>query len=359
MQLINRAAQRRRDPRFGLVHIGAHIGLACLLAIGAAGAARADDQPKLVVTYWQQATPSPETILATQPDLQKAIPANLTYHAITSGPAALAAMKAGAYDFVGGVGNPPVLAAIANHTDMKIVWAQYYDYAGLALRNDIAIPDGLVGKTIGEQIGSSEAFSFYGWLKNRNLLGKVKLVNLTPPAMMAAYKSGAIAGGWVSQPWPNEMAAINGKLIATSAAMAKEGYPGVNVVVAKASLVKDHPEIVQAYVCAMQKTTELVAGANAIDVLNKAGAYGGGQPNSDDVVKLGKDWPYWPIADQMGANGMGAVGDPSSGIVAKVLYQTGQWMHDQGTIANPPSEADIAGYIEPKFAQAVVDGHCK
>jgi taurine transport system substrate-binding protein len=339
--------------------LAARLGTACLLAVGAVGGADAAGQPNLVVTYWQQSTPSPETILATQPELQKTIPAHLTYHAITSGPAALAAMKSGAYDFVGGVGNPPVLAAIANRTNMKIVWAQYYDFAGLALRDGISIPDGLVGKTIGEQIGSSEAFSFYGWLKNRNLLGKVKLVNLTPPAMMAAYKSGAIAGGWVSQPWPSEMAADKGQVVATSAAMAKEGYPGINVVVVNDSVIKSHPEVVQAYVCALQKAADMATGVNSTDVLNKAGAYSGGEPNSDSVVKLGKEWPYWPIADQMGANGLGTVADPGSGLIAKVLYQTGQWMQEQGTISNPPSQKVVSSYIDPNFAQAVVEGHCK
>ena len=330
-----------------------------LLALGVAGTARAADAPSLVVSYWQQSTPSPETILATQPDLQKSIPAKLSYKAITSGPAALAAMKAGAYDFVGGVGNPPVLSAIANHTNMKIIWAQYYDDAALALRSDIAIPGGLDGKSLGEQIGSSEAFSFYGWLKNRGLIGKVKLLNLTPPAMLAAYKSGAIAGGWVSQPWPTDMAAVNGKIVATSADMAKENYPGVNVIAANADVVKTHPEVVQAYVCAMQKAADLTRGDKATEVLNKAGAYSGGTPDSDDVVKLGKDWPYWPIADQIGPNGLGTVEDPGTGIVAKVLYQTGQWMKDQGTIANPPDEKTIASTIDPTFAKGVVDGKCK
>lgn len=330
-----------------------------LLTATTGGMAQAADAPSLTVSYWQQSTPSPETILATQPDLEKLIPAKLTFKAITSGPAALAAMKAGAYDFVGGVGNPPVLSAIANHTNMKIVWAQYYDYAALAVRNGISIPGGLEGKSLGEQIGSSEAFSFYGWLKNRGLLGKVTLLNLTPPAMLAAYKSGAIAGGWVSQPWPSDMAAANGKLVVTSADMTKENYPGINVIVANARLVKTHPEIVQAYVCAMQKAADLTRSNKAVEVLNKAGAYSGGTPDSDDVIKLGKDWPYWPIADQMGPNGLGTVENPGMGIVAKVLYQTGQWMKEQGTIVNPPDQQTIASAIDPNFAKGVVDGKCK
>jgi len=336
------------------------IALAMAAAVSAAAVkvAVAQDKPSIIVTYWQQATALPETILATQPSLQATIPATITYRPITSGPAALAAMKAGAYDFVGGVGNPPVLSAIANQTNMKIIWAQYYDLAGFAVQKDIQVPNGLIGKDLAQQVGSSEAFSFYGWLKNRGLIGKVKLVNMIPQAMLAAFKSGAIAGGFVSEPFPTMMVSGHGKMVVTSAEMAKEGYPGINVIAANADLIKSHPEVVQAYVCALAKAETMVKGPNAVDVLNKAGAFSGGVPNSDEVVKLGADWPYWPLSDEMGPQGLGTVDNPSSGIVAQVLYKTGLWMKDQGKIQNPPSQEAVANFIDASFAQNVIDKKC-
>lgn len=320
--------------------------------------AQAASKPSLVVTYWQQATPLPETIIATQPTLRDTIAAHLHFRSVTSGPAAMAAMKSGAYDIVGGVGNTVVAAAIARHTNMKIVWAQYYDYAGLAVKNGISVPAGLVGKTFGEQVGSSEAFSFYGWLKRRHLVGKVHLINLTPPAMMAAYKTGAISGGWVSQPWPTDMAASGGRIVATSAQMAGEGYPGVNVVVVNGNVVKNHPKVVQAYVCALYKSTQMVKGAGSRAVLNKAGAYSGGKPNSEAVIKLGENWPYWPLSNELGAQGLGTVGNTQAGLVAKTLYKTGLWMQRQGTINHPPSLSTIATYVDPTFAEYVAKGRC-
>lgn len=322
------------------------------------GGAQANARPNLVVTYWQQATPLPETIIATQPALRNSIGANLHFRSITSGPAALAAMKSGAYSIVGGVGNTVVVAAIARRTNLRIVWAQYYDYAGLAVKKGIKIPSGLAGKTFGEQVGSSEAFSFYGWLKKRHLLGKVNLINLTPPAMLAAYKTGSISGGWVSQPWPTDMAASGGHIVATSAQMAGEGYPGINMVVVNSSVVTNHPKAVQAYVCALYKSTQLVKGSHSLAVLNNAGAYSGGKPNSLPVVKLGKNWPYWPLADEIGAKGLGTIGNPKSGLVANTLYKTGLWMEKQGTLNHPPSLSKIASYIDPKFAAYVVKGKC-
>jgi NitT/TauT family transport system substrate-binding protein len=337
--------------------LAACVAGAALAAFATPVPGRAADQPHVVVSFWAQASPLPETILATQPALARTIPAKLSFRQINSGPAALAGMKAGAYDFVGGVGNPPVTAAIANHTEMKVVWAQYYDYAGLAVRNGIAIPDGLIGKTLAQQIGSSEAFSFYGWLKKNNLLGKVRLVDLTPEPMVAAYKSGSIVGGFVSQPMTNIMAADNGHIVATSADEVADGYPGINLVVANARLVKDNPALVQAYVCAMQKGAEMVRGPDAQSVLQKSAAYGGA-PDSPDILKMGADWPYWPLSDEVGPRGMGTVADPASGLVAKVLFETGQWMHDQGRISTAPTMQDVVDHIDPRFAQAVVDGKC-
>jgi ABC-type nitrate/sulfonate/bicarbonate transport system substrate-binding protein len=357
MDIMRGAAHkhRRRAVRV-MAGIGLLIGAGGLVSgCGSHGSAASGT---VNVSYWQQATPLPETILATTPSLRKTIPATLSFKSITSGPAALAAMKTGAYSVVGGVGNPPVIAAINDGTDMKIVWAQYYDFAGLAVKKGVAMPSGLAGKTLGDQVGSSEAFSFYGWLKVHGLLNKVKLVNLTPPAMLAAYKSGAIAGGWVSQPWPQEMARAGGRLVTTSAAMAAEGYPGVNVIAVYGPLVKARPKVIQAYVCAVSKAASMTHGAGATAVLNRAGTYGGGTANSADVVTLGRQWPYWPVSREIGPNGLGTPSDPAGGLVAKTLYKTGQWMAGQGTIQHAPSLQTIASHIDPTFAAAAVAGKC-
>src|SRR4029077_12051214 len=142
--------RRSPDMRASRLSIWTAAAVATAVSLGAAKVGVAQDKPSVIVTYWQQATALPETILATQPSLQATIPATITYRPRTSGPAALAAMKAGAYDFVGGVGNPPVLSAIANQTNMKIIWAQYYDLAGFAVQKDIQVPNGLIGKDLAQ-----------------------------------------------------------------------------------------------------------------------------------------------------------------------------------------------------------------
>ena len=326
---------------------------------GSSTTANEASQPNIVVSYWQQPTPLPETILATQKSLQAKIPATLDFRSINSGPAALAALSSGAISIVGGVGNPPIAAAIAKHTNMKIVWAQYYDFAGLAVRNSLKTPQEMAGHTFATQIGSSEDFSFHGWLQNNGLDGKVKLVDMNADAMLAAYKTGAIDGGWVSEPYPHLMASADGHIVTTSADMVQTGYPGVNGIAVNGTLIKQHPDVVQAYVCAISEAATMIKGPSATQVLNAAGEYAGGKRDSPEVVQLGAQWLYWPLADQIGPKGLGSKGDPGSGLFASVLAKTGQFLEQSGKIPAAPSAPDIAAAIDPTFANNVVSGGCK
>jgi ABC-type taurine transport system substrate-binding protein len=341
-----------------MVGIVTAIALVSCSSTTAGGSTASGTKPDIVVSYWQQTTPLPETILATQPSLQATIPAKLSFRSIESGPAALAALTSGSLGIVGGVGNPPVVTAIARNTNMKIIWAQYYDSAGLSVNNSVTSPSAMVGKTFGTQIGSSQDFSFHGWLKDHGLEGKVHLVDMQPNAMLAAYKTGAIAGGWVSEPFASLMAADNGRSVTTSAAMVASGYPGVNAIVANADLIKQSPKAMQAYVCAISMAADLSRASGSNEVLNKAGAYAGGKADSSDVIGLGGTWPYWPLSQQLGSKGLGSVGNPGEGLFAKVLYKTGQYLKSAGTLSAPPTMAKIAAAIDPTFAQAVVDGKC-
>lgn len=350
------ARNRRRAGKRVAVAIAA-VATAVAL-VGCSSAAGSSAKPSIVVSYWQQTTPLPETILATQPSLQATIPATLSFRSIESGPAALAALSSGSLGIVGGVGNPPVVTAIAKNTKMKIIWAQYYDFAGLSVNNSVTSPAAMAGKTFGTQIGSSQDFSFHGWLKQHGLEGKVKLVDMQPNAMLAAYKTGAIAGGWVSEPFASLMAADNGHSVTTSAAMVSSGYPGVNAIVANSDLIKQNPKAVQAYVCAISKAADMTRGSGATAVLNKAGAYAGGKANSSDVIGLGGTWPYWPLSQQLGSKGLGSAANPGSGLYAQVLYKTGQYLKAAGTLTAPPTMAKIAAAIDPTFAAAVVNGKC-
>ncbi|SKA32117.1 NitT/TauT family transport system substrate-binding protein [Enhydrobacter aerosaccus] len=322
---------------------------------GAAFAATAVQAEPINISTWAHGAPLQEAVIATQPDLLKKIPGEVKWLPISSGPAALAGMKGGAYNIVNGVGNPPVTTAIANGLDIKVVWAQFYDNAGLVLDASLS-PEQMAGKTFGTLQGSSEDFAFNGWLEAKGLAGKVRLVGLERQAMVAAFKTKAISGGVNSEPGVGQMIADGGKLVATTREMGALGYPALDVVVVDGDFAKKRPDVVQAYVCAQYAAYKLMTGSTKDEVFRKAAAFVGADP--EQAVKVGTSWPIWKPEDELTERGLGAPGKIAEGEVAKAYFRTGAWLKKAGRLENPPSMEAIVSHIDPTYAQKALAGGC-
>ncbi|MGH6991140.1 MAG: hypothetical protein ACREE3_14675, partial [Stellaceae bacterium] len=92
----------------------AWVGFSCLATTAEAAA----PEPTVTWGYFQGMVSSPGVLIATQDSLKKMVPATIKLVPINSGVAALAAMRAGSFDIVEGVGNPPVVSALAARTPL-------------------------------------------------------------------------------------------------------------------------------------------------------------------------------------------------------------------------------------------------
>jgi ABC-type nitrate/sulfonate/bicarbonate transport system substrate-binding protein len=308
------------------------------------------------ISTWAHGAPLQEAVIATQPDLLKMIPGEVKWLPISSGPAALAGMKGGAYNIVNGVGNPPVTTAIANGVNLKVVWAQFYDSGGIVIDASLAGPAEMAGKTFGTLQGSSEDFAFNGWLVSKGLADKVKLVGLERQAMVAAFKTKAIAGGLNSEPGMSEMVGSGGKLIASTREIGALGYPALDVVSVDAEFATQHPDVVQGYVCAQYGAYKLMTGPQKDEVFRKAAAFVGADP--DQAVKVGTAWPIWKPEDELTERGLGAPGHVAESEVAKAYLNIGAWLKAQGRLENPPSMEVIVAHIDTQYAQKALAGGC-
>lgn len=339
---------RRRDLGAAVLCIAMVAGLA--RAACAAG-------PEVKISTWSHGAPLQDAVIATQPALLKMIPATISWLPITSGPAALAGMKGGAYNIVNGVGNPPVTTAIAKGIDLRVIWAQFYDNAGIVLDASITDPAQMAGKTFGTLQGASEDFAFHGWLAAHGLNGKVKIVGLERQAMVAAFKTKAIAGGVNSEPELSELLQAGGRLAATIQDISKLGYPALDVVTVDAAFAAKHPEIVQGYVCALLGAWKLMTGPDRDAVFRKASAFVGADP--DAGTEVGKAWPVWKPDDELTQQGLGTPDHVDEGAVAQAYFRTGEWLHQQGRLDAPPSMATIVAHIDQSYAQKALSGGCK
>lgn len=312
-------------------------------------------KPKLIVSYFTNGFYS--GVVASDKSLRAKIPATVHFVQVTSGPATLAGMKTGNFDMTTQTGNPPITGAIALNTPVQVVWAEAYDNAGLVLSNSIHSITDMAGKKFGDLVGSSEDFSFRSWLKVHGLINKVTLVNLTRSSMVAAFKTGAIAGGYNDMPYTTQMVAEGGHLVTTSQKIAKLGFPSINMLTVDTQYAKEHPAAVQGYVCADAAAYKLMTGSEKRSVIGKAAAFLGLPPSTG--LSAGLSYPLFKPASELTKAALGPKGKPGDGAVAKALLLTGTFLKSQGLLPTPPTKQQILAHINQKFAEGVASGKCK
>lgn len=348
------------------------LGLVPVMVLGGCGLGGASGgngtggaQPSITITFFDHNAPAQEQIIATQPTLQKLVPAHMQFIPVQSGPASLAAYKAGSYTFVDSVGNPPVTGALAAGIQFHVIWLETYDTAVLVVRPGITDIKQLQGKTIGDLIGSSEDYEFRGLLDHNGLTGKVNIIQLAGQATtVPAFQTGKIDGAYAEWPEALLMQRAGGSFLKTvdgktmdAQYIASIGYPSFNSATVSDQFANSHPDVVQKFVCAIYAATQLQRGpqSKAADAYRKAADISGQSPA--DAVDSGE---HQPTIDptKMGAYLSPSGSGPNSGVVASGLLKTAQFLKTSGKIQVDLSETQIQGFLEPKWAKNAIAGKC-
>ncbi|MCW2757358.1 MAG: hypothetical protein JWO46_1104 [Nocardioidaceae bacterium] len=288
--------------------------------------------------------------MAGNPSLAKAIDGKIKLTPIDSGVAGLAELRGGAFPFVAGVGNPPVVGAISTNTKLKVIYGLYYDAAQLVVPPSVKTNADLAGKTIGALQGSSEDFEIRGWLKTQGLDDKAKVVGFpSEAAIAAAYKAKKIDAGYVEIAQAIDLKDnAGGRQVVTAEEIAKLGYPSINVLAVTDDFAKKNPKVVQQVVCQVMKAQTEVVGPDGDKLITTAAPTVGAKP--DDALAATKVIPFVAAADQAALLGKG-------GGLEKAYALTGQFLVDQGRTKTVPSADQITSHVDGSYvAQAIKDG---
>ncbi|MDO9549549.1 MAG: ABC transporter substrate-binding protein [Methanoregula sp.] len=173
---------------------------------------------------------------------------NVSDKVFPSGPPEMAAMLAGELD-VAYVGAAPVLTALSQGLDAKIVAGVNTQGSDLVVRNDLDYtgPQSLKGLTIATfQVGSIQDTVLRDWLKKNNLVPDkdVFIKGMGPGDAVTAIIAGKVDGIFLPTPSPSTV--VNqgkGKVVVHSGEM----YPNHTccVLVVSGKLIREHPEIVR------------------------------------------------------------------------------------------------------------------
>jgi taurine transport system substrate-binding protein len=271
----------------------------------------------------------------------------------TSGTEVINAMASGSID-ISLNGSSPSAAGYSRGVDLQVIYI--YDNINnaeaLVVDKSITSPQDLKGKTIAVPFGSTTHFHMMFALEQFGINPKdVKVIDMSPPDMVAAWERGDINGGFVWDPALGRMKE-KGHVLITSGELSNWGKATFDAMVARKGFTEKNPD----FTC---KWVKMVSSADA-DYRANPSAYGPGTANAAAIAKAVSGQ-----ADQVG--GVLALYDfPTlkqqvsatwlNGGVQNALKAASEFLKSQGKLDKVlDSYKDSA---TPKFAQMVLDGKC-
>lgn len=316
--------------------------LRLLAAVSLATASLFVQAADLTVAY--QTTVDPAKVAQADGSYEKATQAKIDWRKFDNGADIIAAIASGDVQ-IGYLGSSPLTAAITRKVPVEtfLIATQIGAAEALVARDGSGIktPQDLVGKKVAVPFVSTGHYSLLAALKHWNIdPAKVQILNLAPPAIIAAWKRGDIDATYVWDPALG-VAKENGKVLITSGELAQFGAPTFDAWIVRKDFAEKHPQIVSAFA---RVTLDAYA-----DYRKDPQAWLANPSNVDKLVKLSgakaSDIPLllqgnvYPLA----ADQVSSLGAPTT----KAITDTAVFLKEQGKVeAVLP---DYAPYVSAKY----------
>ncbi|MDP9558250.1 UNVERIFIED_ORG: taurine transport system substrate-binding protein [Pseudomonas parafulva] len=296
--------------------------LSTLALAGASWMAQASD---LTVAY--QTTVDPAKVSQVDGDYETATKASIDWRKFDNGADVITAVASGDVQ-IGYLGSSPLAAAATRKLPIEtfLIATQIGAGEALVVRDEIKTPQDLVGKKVAVPFVSTGHYSLLAALKHWNIdHAKVQIVNLAPPAIIAAWKRGDIDATYVWDPALG-VAKETGKVLITSGELGKAGAPTFDAWIVRKDFASKHPDVVRAFA---QVTLQAYADyrkdpqawlANQ-DNVAKLAKLSGAKPSDIPVLLQGNVYPL--AADQASA-----LGAPTT----QALTDTATFLKQQGKV---------------------------
>ncbi|NMX89912.1 MULTISPECIES: taurine ABC transporter substrate-binding protein [unclassified Pseudomonas] len=277
---------------------------------------------------------------------EQAIGEKIDWRRFNSGPEVITAIASGDVQ-IGNLGSSPLAAAASRNLPIVafIVSAQINGSEALVVRNGshIDAPKDLIGKTIATPFVSTSHYSLLGALKHWGLDTKqVKVVNLQPVQIAAAWKRGDIDGAFVWSPALGEIRKT-GKTLTDAAEVGQWGAPTFEVWVVRKDFAEKHPEVVAKFAkVTLDSFAEYAAHksewtADSVPVQKIARLTGA---NAADIPEL-LEGSTFPDARAQQTDAL------LNGGTAKAIGETAKFLKEQGKVETVLP--DYSAYVTGKF----------
>lgn len=299
------------------------------------------------VTIGVQSMFAPWKDAIAQKQFEKATGWDIKWRNFDSGGDVMMAMASGDVQ-IGVAGSSPIAAAVSRGVDAQLFWIldNIADAEALVVRNGsgIVAPQDLAGKTLAVPFVSTTHFHALFALEQFGLTGKVKVINLQPSDIPAAWERGDIDAAFIWDPALGRLKQ-SGHVLLTSGQLTDWGKATFDGLVVDKQFAAANGPGMQAFTQVLQDSTaNYVAApktwtAESPQVINVAKQSGAKPEEVPPVLALYQ----FPLArDQAGPAWLG-------GGAAKALAATAEFLKAQKKI--PALLPDYSAAINPTFVQ--------
>ncbi|MFM2279078.1 MAG: taurine transporter, periplasmic binding protein [Pseudomonadota bacterium] len=305
---------------------------------------------ELAINIAYQPIVEPSRVPQADGTYEKATGAKINWQKFDSGADVIAALASGSVD-IGYVGSSPLAAGASRELPFETIFVVglIADAEALAVKG-IDSPEQLAGKKIATPFVSTAHYSLLTALKHWNVDPKsLDILNLRPPEIAAAWERGDIDGAYVWDPVLSQIK-TTGKVLATSADVAKWGGPTFDAWIVSKKFAAEHPEAVTAFV-------RVTGDAYAAYLANPA-AWNAASPEAAKIARLTgakvEEVPAlltgytFPSLEQQASK------DLLGGATIDAIAKTSAFLLEQGKI--PAVLADYSPYVSARWAEAAQKG---
>ncbi|UEG18482.1 taurine ABC transporter substrate-binding protein [Pantoea ananatis] len=294
------------------------------------------------VTVAYQTSAEPAKVAQADNTFAKESGATVAWRKFDSGAGVLRALASGDVQ-IGNIGSSPLAVAATQQLPIEafLLASQLGNSEALVVRKTIASPQDLIGKRIAVPFISTTHYSLLAALKHWGIKpSQVQLVNLQPPAIVAAWQRGDIDGAYVWAPAVNALEK-DGKVLTDSSQVGRWGSPTLDVWVVRKDFAQQHPDIVTAFARSALEAQKAYLDdpekwLKQADNLSKLSRLSGVPEQA--VPELVKGNTYLTAAQQV---------KQLDQLVNKAIVDTAQFLKAQGKV--PQAGSDYSRYVTSRF----------
>ena len=320
------------------------MGITSRISLFAAAAVMTFQAQAVNVTVAYQTSAEPAKVAQADSTFARESGASVDWRKFDSGASVVRALASGDVQ-IGNIGSSPLAVAASQQVPIEVflLASQLGNSEALVVKKGITKPQDLIGKRIAVPFISTTHYSLLAALKHWGIKpGQVQILNLQPPAIIAAWQRGDIDGAYVWAPAVNELEK-DGTVLTDSAQVGQWGSPTLDVWVVRKDFAEKHPDVVRAFAhSALEAQRPYIENPEAWlkqpDNLSKLSRLSG-VPEAD-VPGLVKGNTYLTAAQQV---------TELTGPVNKAIIDTAQFLKEQGKV--PAVADDYSQYVTDRFVK--------